>query len=188
MSNLSNIHTNYEAICKCFNFKREITSNSNKRILLDMAKRNEPRPPQKTRLGQRLFAYTNSKGPCYDEKFTTKIKKIRPDWLITQYNIVQEKKQKLLDMAKNGEPRPKKGVHPLGTSLGTYTNKSQRGSYDPKFTKEIKKIRPDWFVSQTELANQKKKKLLNLAKSGKPRPSFKTELGKFLSERTTKKI
>ena len=60
-------------------------------------------------------------------------------------------------------------------------------SYDPKLHKKIKKIRPDWFLSQTQIADQKKKQLLDMAKRGLPRPSHdKTKIGQALSNYTRK--
>lgn len=178
MSNLSNIHTNYEAICKCFNFKREITSDSNKQILLDMAKRDEPRPPQKTRLGQRLCAYTNSKSPCYDEKFTIKIKKIRPEWFVSVKERMTKNKELFLEMAKRGDPRPNKKKHPLGAVFSSYINPSQKSTYDEAFTKKIKNVAPHWFVKKYE---QTKAEILRLAADKKQKKPT-GELGKLLRE------
>jgi hypothetical protein len=179
------IEASYKKILNMFDFEKSALIN--KKILLKMARRGEKKPNTKIPIGSRLHSYTYHKSYCYDKEFTNNLKKIRPDWFITQYQIANNKKKQLIKMAKDGEKRPSKRTHPLGASLGTYVNKSQRGSYDPKFTKEIKKIRPDWFFPQTKLANQKKKELISLAKSGKPRPRFKTKLGQFLGERTTKK-
>jgi hypothetical protein len=165
----------------------KVSIEENKKILIAIAKKGDKKPKIKTSIGGKLYSYTYINSDCYDQDFTQHIKSIRPDWLVTQYDVAKQKKEKLLEMAKNGEPRPNKKNHSLGASLGTYTNKSQRGSYDPGFDKKIRKIRPDWFVPQTEKVNIKKNKLLELAKSGKPRPKYNTELGRFLGERTTKK-
>jgi len=43
------------------------------------------------------------------------------------------KKQQLMEMARNGEPRP----------LSKAVFNSQ--GYDPEFDAEIRKMRPDWF-------------------------------------------
>lgn len=61
-----------------------------------------------------------------DREFAKELRRLRPDWF----------KNKLLDLAKNGNPRPKK---PVTDFLAKYV------AYDPDFGKTIRKIRPDWF-------------------------------------------
>lgn len=188
--NISLVNSNYKTICALFNFSKaqvESSSDINKKNLIRMAKRGDKKPNIRTKIGSRLYSYIYKNSDCYDEQFTNKLKKIRPDWVLSQYEIANEKKKQLLEIAKRGKPRPKKHNHPLGANLGSYINKSQGLCYDPFFTKSLKKLRPDWFISQSEIANKKKQKLLEMAKKGKPRPKFKTELGRFLGEQTTKK-
>lgn len=187
---ISLINSSYSKICSLFNFSKakiESSADINKKMLIKKAKKGDKKPGIKTKVGEKFYSYTYERSSCYDREFTEKIKKIRPDWFLSQYDIANQKKQQLIEMAKKGFPRPKKGKDSLGANLGSYINKSQGLCYDPVFTKTIKKLRPDWFISQNQVANKKKKKLINLAKSGKPRPKFKTELGKFLGEHTTKK-
>jgi hypothetical protein len=95
---------------------------------------------------------------------------------------VNYKKQKLIDMAKNGEPRPSQKTK-LGRVLSEYTKKSS-SCFDDNFYKIIIKLRPDWFVSQKEGASQKKKKLIEMARNGDNRPSFETKIGQALSNYT----
>jgi len=89
-------------------------------------------------------------------------------------------------MARKGEPRPNK-KHPLGLVLGTNTNPKSK-CYDPVFDKEIRKIAPEWFVFSSDIANQKKQQLLQMAIKGEPRPhQTKHPLGSALSTYTNPK-
>ena len=90
-------------------------------------------------------------------------------------------KKLLLEMAKNGKDKPSCKTK-LGWALYNYTYKSS-GSYDPVFDKQIRKLRPDWFVSTSK---QNKKLLLEIAKNGKDKPSRKTKLGGVLYNYTYK--
>jgi hypothetical protein len=97
----------------------------------------------------------------------------------------ERNKQLLAEMAGNGDPRPTQKTR-IGRMLSEYTKPSSV-MYDAKFHKKMKKLRPDWFWSQTEVANQKKKELLRMAKNGEKRPSYeKTKLGQALSNYTRK--
>ncbi len=136
-----------------------------KQQLLEMARNGEDRPVAgKHPLGYRLSSYITQGHNNYDAKFDKKIRKLRPDWF--PYNPSQTKQQ-LLEMARNGEGRPIVRKHPLGSKLCCYTN-SNNGSYDPKFDREIRELRPDWFVNTADIAKQQ---LLEMARSGKDRPA-----------------
>ena len=90
-------------------------------------------------------------------------------------------------MARSGQSRPSARGHRLGIVLFTYTN-SKCNSYDSEFDKQLRELRPDWFVSRSDLANQKKRKLINMAVNGEPRPSErKHKLGSVLSAYTNPK-
>jgi hypothetical protein len=154
------------------------TASENKKQLLEMAKNGEPKPVYKKHpLGQVFGCYANSNRRSFDPEFFKEIKKVRPDWLIGKSDIIDEKKKQLLEMAKNGEPRPVYKKHPLATSLFHYTNPNSQ-TYDPEFDKKIRRLAPDWFVNT---ANEKKKQLLEMAKNGEPRPVYKKHpLGQVL--------
>jgi hypothetical protein len=93
------------------------------------------------------------------------------------------KKQRLREMAINGEPRPSQKTK-IGRSLTQYTSPANT-SYDREFHEEMKGLRPDWFVSQTQVATEKKNELLRMARAGEPRPSHdKTRIGQALSNYT----
>lgn len=88
-------------------------------------------------------------------------------------------------MAIDGKPRPSQKTK-IGRMLSEYTKKSSY-RFDNSFYQKISKIKPDWFLSQTDIANQKKKELINIAKKGDKRPSHdKTKLGQALSNYTRK--
>jgi hypothetical protein len=92
----------------------------------------------------------------------------------------------LLEMAREGLPRPTQKTK-IGKTLSEFTKPSSR-SYKPQFHRTLKDARPDWFVSQTEIANLKKKELLRMARQGEKRPSHdKTKLGQALSNYTRKR-
>ncbi len=155
---------------------------SNKKTLLEMATKGENRPSQKTKSGLALSIYTN-KSSSYDPVFDKKIRKLRPDWFVTQSEKANEKKLELIRIAKNGENRPKKKTK-LG-SLVDYTCKTS-GVYDPVFDKQIRELRPDWFVTVSEKANEKKLELIRIAKNGENRPKQKTKEANALCRYTTK--
>ena len=69
----------------------------------------------------------------------------------------------------------------LARALIRYTNKST-ATYDPIFDKQIRELRPDWFI---KTADENKKKLLEMAEKKGPRPPQKTKLGKSLSRYTS---
>ncbi len=156
--------------------------NQKKKELLEMAGNGEPRPSQKTPLGCGLSGYTGEKTSSHDPIFTKQIKKLRPDWFVSPSETAKQKKKELLEMAGNGEPRPSQKT-PLGSVLSGYTVKSS-SSCDPIFTKQIKKLRPDWFVSKAEKTKYKKLLLLTMAKKGEPRPDRKSPLGSAMNNYT----
>lgn len=78
---------------------------------------------------------------------------------------VAEKKQQLLEMAREGKPKPNREKDSLGLVLRSYTNKSSK-CYDLDFDKKIRKLRPDWFLNPHV---DKKAKLIKMAKNGEPR-------------------
>lgn len=77
---ISKIDSNYDAICKLFNFSKETTTDINKKLLLQMAKNGEDRPHWKLKISKSLTTYTSKKNKTYDPVFTEQIKKLRPDW------------------------------------------------------------------------------------------------------------
>lgn len=104
---ISNIDSNYNAICKLFNFSKESTADINKKILLKMAKNGEDRP--KNKLGYKLSEYTCSTRDCYDEEFTKEITNLRPDWFIDKKKLSYEEcKLEVVSLGIEGERQYRK--------------------------------------------------------------------------------
>jgi hypothetical protein len=116
----------------------------NKQELIKIANSNGKRPSQKTKLGRRLSDYTKKSSSNFDATFYKIIKKLRPDWFVSQTEKADKKKQELIRMAKNGESRPSHDGTRIGQALSNYTRKSSH-VYDSIFDKLIRKLRPDWF-------------------------------------------
>ena len=149
-----------------FTSQTEISDNKKKQ-LLEKARNGEPRPVYaKHPLGIILHKYTNKNNGSYDPIFDKQIRELRPDWFETKSERTNNKKKQLLEMAKNGEPRPVSEKHILGVPLMCYTNKKNK-CYDPIFDKQIRELRPDWFENTTI---GKKQQLLEMARNGEPRP------------------
>ena len=155
------------------------TSQIMKDNLIEMAINEKPKPSRKTKMGRALSEYTKKSSRCFDNDFDKTIRKLAPNWFISTSQIM---KDKLIEIAKNGESRPTQKTK-FGRCLSDYTKKSSR-CFDANFYKTISKLRPDWFLSQKEGASQKKKKLIEMAKNGDKRPSFETKIGQALSNYT----
>jgi hypothetical protein len=143
---LHKLKSTYDDIAKYFpELSKKISSTEHKKqILEEMARKKEPRPSQKTNIGRALSEYTKPSSIMYDAKFHKKMKKLRPDWFLSQSEVADQKKKQLIKMAKNGENRPSHDKTRLGQALSNYTRKSSH-VYDPVFDKTIRKLRPDWF-------------------------------------------
>jgi superfamily II DNA or RNA helicase len=157
-----------------------------KRKLLEMAKNGEEKPSPKFSLGRCLHSYTNVNNSCYDSNFYEKIKSIRQDWFTPQSDSSSKNKKALLEMAKNGEVRPNQKKHKLGPVLSSYTQRG-RETYDEDFDNEIRELRPDWFLTKSNLAHLKKKEILIIASNGgiKPKQGHH-KYGAFFSRCTNK--
>lgn len=112
----------------------------NKKELLKAAISGSKKPKH---LSNRLSFYTTKNSGCYDRKFDKQIRKLRPDWFMTNKAKAGQKKLEILKLASSGSKKPLQS-HYLGNVLNKYTNKNS-GCYDPKFDKQIRKLRPDWF-------------------------------------------
>lgn len=143
---LHTVTSNYREIARFFpELERKLTPARRKMDLLrDMARRGDPRPSQKTKIGRALSDFTSPSNRSYRPDYHREMKEIRPDWFLSQSQVADQKKEQLLEMARNGLPRPSHDRTTLGQSLSNYTRKSSP-VYDPEFHKKIKKLRPDWF-------------------------------------------
>jgi hypothetical protein len=139
-------------------------------------------------LNSALGSYRSPSSHAYRPELDARWRVVAPQWFSAA--DPDGKKAELKAMALRGEPRPAssgKNKHPLGRVLLDYTRPSSK-SYDPVFTAEIKALRPDWFVSQSDIAARNKVELKAMALRGEPRPSAgpsnKHPLGKALCNYT----
>lgn len=91
-------------------------------------------------------------------------------------------KQLLLEMAARGDPKPHWRTL-LGKVFKSYTSK-QNSAYDAAFHEKARKAAPRWFVGSSE---QNKLLLLKMAEKGKPKPHWKSPLGRSLTNYLGKK-
>ena len=159
------------------------TADANKKKIIQLAKSGKPKPLYRhSKLGTVLSHYISQSRNSYDEEFKNNLMKLRPDWFVDTAKI---KKEQIIKMAEEGLPRPVYGKHLLAKSLITYIRPNHT-AYDSAFTKKIKKLRPDWFVSRSDKAKQKKVQLLKMAQNNEPRPGQKKHpLGADLSRYTS---
>jgi len=171
---ISNINTNYKSLYRLFDFTNKKISN-NKKILLSMAREKRSRPHYKTSLYAYLKSCTNKNNPLYDGEFSKNIRSLRPDWFVTKQSITKQKKDYLIMLAKKNKPRPNH-LNKIYRDFCSYTNKRNK-AYDEKFSNLVRKIRPDWFFTRSDLSAIKKQSIVKLAKQGKNKPSRKNVLG-----------
>lgn len=149
-------------------------ANRKKKRLIQMAKNGESRPKSSSKLGSVLCQYISKKkgNSAYDLNFTKEIKKFAAHWFV---NTAEEKRKKLLEMAKRGEKKPKCGKHPLGFHLSRYLNPLSE-CYNKKLVEELQIFAPSWLIGPSDVVNQNKEKLLSIARSGKSRPNVKRHI------------
>jgi hypothetical protein len=145
----------------------------NKKKLMELAGSGAKRPSsssknrEEKRLAVALKGYTD-KHRSGDQDFCVRIRALRPDW----FDRSAINKNKILELAKTGKPRPGVGLHSdilerrLYDRFIDYTVKGGTG-YDLDFTKRLQLIRPDWFEDKVAL---RKDVLLKLAASGAKKP------------------
>jgi hypothetical protein len=110
-----------------------------KKDLISRAKSGKQKPKYRTKLGKTLARLLKK-----DRDFRKQIEKLAPHWFTPPQAIRAAKtKKRLLKLARAGGSKPKTTTR-LGQALQRYTLKGQK-SYDPVFTKKIRKLRPDWF-------------------------------------------
>lgn len=124
---------------------RKGKSIENKNTFLLMAENNEPKPSSYTRYYIELSRYTNPKSPTYDAEFTKKLLSIQPDSWMTIKEKLARRKEALLTMAKNNEPRPEGGSKEC-LAIARYTH-PRKSSYDAEFTKKLLSLKPEYCRS-----------------------------------------
>jgi|GEM_PF-5800577 len=124
-----------------------------KKQLIALAKNGANMPKSRTVLREAFLRYVRPKSISYDPGFVAAIEKYNNKWLLKvgqprgsraeQRVALAEKKKLLLEMARNGEPRPKQGT-PLGTILAIYaTPRSCRCDQD--FRNALEAANKKWF-------------------------------------------
>lgn len=82
----------------------------------------------------------------------------------------EDRKNKILEIAKSGGARPIQKKHDLGSSLAAYVC-CKSDMYDFKFDKTIRELRPDWFDFPEVVDDEtKKRELLLLAQKMEKKP------------------
>jgi superfamily II DNA or RNA helicase len=137
------------------------TVDENKNILLEMARRGNARPKERTELGSKLQRYSSPNSRSYDDAFDEEVRHLAPHWFI---NSADQNKKILLEMARRGEPKPL-GRKNKASALNDYTSETR--SFDTVFNRKIRRIAPHWFINS---ADQNKKILLEMARRGEPKP------------------
>jgi hypothetical protein len=146
---LHTVTSSYRELAKIAGLTGKLRSSATKKqeLLLKMATMGENKPTAKPHwrspLGRAFTNYIGKNSNAYDPDFVKQTKKLAPHWLLTRSEIVDNKKQKLLEMARKKLPRPLQKTR-MGQCLSSYTIKSS-DCYDPAFTKQIKKLAPHWF-------------------------------------------
>jgi hypothetical protein len=179
---LTEVKNNYKSILKHFDFDESVSfADHKKQKLIEMANNKEDKPSKRTKEGMALRNYINKNGNSYCLKFDKVIRKLAPNWFVSTSQIMKEK---LIQMARNKDPRPSQKTKE-GIALSDYTKKSS-SSYCPGFNKQIRKLAPNWFISIKQIADQMKRKLIQRARSNQSRPSDKTKEGRSLFNYTSK--
>jgi len=102
-----------------------------------------------------------------DQQIIDSMKEEGIDYLLVMKKPSDQKKEDILSLANKGESRPSWKTK-LGRFLAEVTC-SKKTNYDPEFTNLLKTIRPEWFPEMR--IEKEKSRLLDLAKSGAPRPA-----------------
>jgi hypothetical protein len=114
-----------------------------------MAENGKPRPSRKTKEGSALSRYTSKSSSSYCEEFDKSIRVKAPSWFLSQTQIANCMRQKLIQMAENGNPRPSQKTKE-GRAVTSYTNKHS-SSYCKEFDKIIRVKAPFWFRKKPTL-------------------------------------
>lgn len=168
---INSVNSNYKAICDLFNFKKDSYSiEDTKKLLLEMAERGEPRPDVRTKLGHKFYRYAvDKKHDCYDSSFAESISTANPNWLKSRGERSLDRKQRIIQWAKNKKLRISDLDRRLKCNLYCYLKN------DENFAQKIYELRPDmsYFLkgkTKTPRTFAIKNKIINLAKNKKPRP------------------
>ena len=130
-----------------------------------MARRGEPRPARSDATEYNALVNLIVNFPDFRETLYA----IRPDWFTE--GRVQLAMERFRQMARDGLPRPA-----ANSPDATYLTNLM--AHQPGFRELLIAIRPDWFPS--EIAAEQKRRLLQMANDGLPRPPSKSKDGHVL--------
>lgn len=133
-----------------------------KKTLIKLIKAKKPKPNFKTKEGSAFADFTNPKRKSFDPKFYLFVKKNAPDWLESSMTMATKSKQKIIELAKKGL-----SMNQIKQKIKTFPNYMRNNSCNKKFRQELKRIRPEFFLTRSEIACEKKKKALLFAKNNK---------------------
>lgn len=138
----------------------EKKSDIKKNQLLRLAKKRKSRPNWNTPLGK-FFAdciyRKDRKG--FDKNLYEKLKKVRPNWFVSQHQLCEKKRQEILKLAKNKKLSKKDIQKKIKTFVNYIQGKTRN---DKDFVRKLKKIRPEFFVTRSQIAKQRKKEFFLL--------------------------
>lgn len=171
---------------------RKYSFEKEKQELLKLAQANAKRPSKaKSQHGKWIWRLTSPKSNNYDPAFAQELQTLVPHWFVfpkreEKIKGKMEKVERLLKMAKDNEPRPKRGTKEERV-LRSYCDPKD-SAYDPVFLHQLKNLNPSWIpTSHEKLRDHAKKQLLDLAASGAKKPTYrKSSLGKRFSDFTSK--
>mgnify|MGYP000902692488 CR=1 FL=1 len=145
----------------------------NKSILLEMAESGKPKPKRGSSLRNLLDNYMRD-----DDVFRGKIIESNTAWAPKAKNEIEQKKQLILNMARNNEPKPN-----CNSALGQFLRRQMKR--DKKFAAQVRLINPNWAAKRSNIAPRNKAILSKMARRGDPRPKANTKLGGALHSYTT---
>lgn len=171
---------------------RKSSFDQQKQELLKLARKNDKRPSKaKSQYGKWIWRLTSPKSNNYDPDFAQELQTLVPHWFVfpkreEKIKGKKEKVERLLKMAKDNLPKPKRGSKDERV-LRSYCDPKD-SAYDPAFLHQLKNLNPKWIPkSYQEQRDKIKKQLLDLAAQGAKKPTYQqSSLAKKLSDFTSK--
>lgn len=147
---------------------------------LAYVKKHKNKPLPGTKACSNLYNFCSPRQRAFNLEYAKRVESIRPTWFRP---TTEEKRNAIMKMALNGEPKPSQLFHPLGITLRSYTYPCCK-CYNHEWITKLRKLRPDWFIPEKWI--MRRKKLIRMAKNGYARPSMDTDLGRYLYRFTHK--
>lgn len=141
--------------------------------ILKEAKRSKERPKRRNDR-ERLIAEAVDRyvgrvnGYQFDPELRKEVEAIAPSWFM---NSATDRKERFLEMARTGKPRPSWQTDRKDRELLSLYLKKGSKVYDAKFAADLKSIAPDWVETIYTAAKKNKAELLRMARAGEKKPS-----------------